>query len=52
MLALVNRLFCLEEINGHGACPTYLYRWTLLRLGPFAALPDGTTEIDTLWRKV
>ena len=20
-----------EEINGHGACPTYLYRWTLLR---------------------
>jgi hypothetical protein len=25
-----------EEINGDGACPTYLYRWTLLRLGPIA----------------
>lgn len=31
-----NRLFEMEEINGHGACPTYLYRWTLGRVGPFA----------------
>jgi hypothetical protein len=21
-----------EEINGHGRCPTYLYRWAILRL--------------------
>jgi hypothetical protein len=31
-----DRVFRKEEINGHGACPTYLYRWTLLRLGPIA----------------
>lgn len=30
--ALLDRLFGpAEEINGHGVCPTYLYRWTLLR---------------------
>ncbi len=29
---LLNRLFKLEEINGNHRCPTYLYRWTLLRL--------------------
>lgn len=28
---LLSRLFKLEEINGHGACPTYLFRWTLFR---------------------
>jgi hypothetical protein len=28
---LVDRVFRLEEINGHGRCPTYLYRWTLLQ---------------------
>lgn len=28
--------FVLEEINGHGVCPTYLYRWTLLRTPWFA----------------
>lgn len=22
-------LFGIEEINGHGRCPTYLYRWTI-----------------------
>ena len=32
-----NRLFFnKEEINGHGDCPTYLYRWTLVRVGDFA----------------
>lgn len=31
----LNRIFgAAEEINGGGRCPTYLYRWTLLRL-PF-----------------
>lgn len=27
----LDRLFKLEEINGRERCPTYLYRWTLLR---------------------
>jgi hypothetical protein len=27
---LIDRIFKLEEINGHGACATYMYRWTLL----------------------
>lgn len=27
-----NRVFKLEEINGAERCPTYLYRWTILRL--------------------
>ena len=32
MLAkLLSRLFRLEEINGNGRCPTYLFRWQLLR---------------------
>lgn len=35
-MSILRRWFPLEEINGHGACPTYLYRWTLLRLGPIA----------------
>jgi hypothetical protein len=26
----LDRFFEREEINGHGICPTYLYRWTLL----------------------
>jgi hypothetical protein len=26
-----DRLFKLEEINGGNRCPTYLYRWTLLK---------------------
>ena len=29
--ALLTGLFPLEEINGRHVCPTYLYRWTLLR---------------------
>lgn len=33
---LLSRLFKLEEINGHGRCPTYLYRWQILRLFGFA----------------
>lgn len=28
---VLNRLFTLEEINGAGRCPTYLYRWTLFQ---------------------
>lgn len=36
MRKLLNRLFGLEEINGDGRCPTYLFRWTLLRVGEFA----------------
>lgn len=27
----LNRLFPLEEINGGGRCPTYLFRWTLFQ---------------------
>lgn len=30
MKAFLDRAFSLEEINGNGVCPTYLYRWTLL----------------------
>ncbi len=30
---LINRIFGLEQINGGDRCPTYLYRWTLLRIG-------------------
>lgn len=30
-----DRRFKLEEINGAGRCPTYLYRWTLLRFKRF-----------------
>ena len=26
---IMTRLLGVEEINGHGICPTYLYRWTL-----------------------
>lgn len=37
MMRFINRLFSLEEINGRGLCPTYLYRWTLLRLFGYAA---------------
>ena len=29
---LLDRIFRLEEINGANRCPTYLYRWTLLKL--------------------
>jgi hypothetical protein len=28
---LLSRLFRMEEINGGERCPTYMYRWTLLR---------------------
>lgn len=31
--AFRDRIFRIEEINGHGICPTYLYRWTLLKIG-------------------
>lgn len=33
MKRLLNRIFRREEINGDGRCPTYLFRWTLLRVG-------------------
>lgn len=29
--SLLSRWFPMEEINGDGMCPTYLYRWTILR---------------------
>jgi hypothetical protein len=32
-MRLIDRLLRMEEINGHDACPTYMYRWTLLKLG-------------------
>jgi hypothetical protein len=28
----LTRLLGVEEINGGGECPTYMYRWTLLKL--------------------
>lgn len=28
---ILNRLFKCEQINGHGRCQTYLYRWRLFR---------------------
>lgn len=30
--SLIDRIFNLEEINGKNRCPTYLFRWTILRL--------------------
>lgn len=33
IFAFLNRVLQREEINGDGLCPTYLYRWTLLRIG-------------------
>lgn len=38
MKQLFNRVFHIEEINGDGLCPTYLYRWTLLRVGKLFAI--------------
>ena len=35
-MRLINRLFRMEEINGKNRCPTYMYRWTLLRTPWFA----------------
>jgi len=32
-MRLIDRVFKLEEINGNHSCPTYLYRWTLARIG-------------------
>lgn len=37
-MKLLDKIFRMEEINGAEVCPTYLYRWTLLRLGKFCAL--------------
>jgi hypothetical protein len=37
-MRLIDRILRKEEINGHNACPTYLYRWTLLRLGKLLAV--------------
>lgn len=31
----VDALFRLEEINGGGRCPAYLYRWTVAKLGSY-----------------
>lgn len=30
-MKLLDRIFHMEEINGAERCPTYLYRWTLLK---------------------
>ncbi len=38
MKKLLDRIFKLEEINGRGVCPAYLYRWTLLRVGKAFAI--------------
>jgi hypothetical protein len=35
---LLNRVFRMEEINGNNVCPTYLYRWPLLRAGSYFAV--------------
>ena len=32
---ILNRLIAAEEINGSHGCPTYLYRWRLLKIGWF-----------------
>lgn len=32
----IDRVFKLEEINGKNRCPTYLFRWTLLRFPWFS----------------
>lgn len=32
LIRLLDRLFRREEINGNNRCPTYLYRWELLRV--------------------
>src|SRR5215475_5772572 len=29
----LNRLFSVDEVNGGYDCPTYLYRWRLLKIG-------------------
>lgn len=31
-MRLIDRILAMEEINGGEMCPTYLYRWRLLRL--------------------
>lgn len=36
MRTFIEWFFKIEEINGHGTCPTYMYRWTLLRTWWFA----------------
>lgn len=36
MKCFPEKFFPREEINGRNLCPTYLYRWTLLRLGEYA----------------
>lgn len=36
MTKWIDRWFKLEEINGKNRCPTYLYRWTLLRVPWFS----------------
>lgn len=37
-MRLLDRLFRLEEINGGDRCPTYMYRWTLFRLGKWMSV--------------
>lgn len=35
-MSWLNKFLLMEEINGHNVCPTYLFRWTLLRTWWFA----------------
>lgn len=35
---LLSRLFTVEEINGGEMCPTYMFRWTLLKLGRWCSV--------------
>lgn len=37
MNRFLSRLFPMEEINGGERCPTYMFRWTLLRVFGWAA---------------
>lgn len=37
-MEFLDKIFKLEEIKGHNICPTYLYRWTLLKLGKLCAV--------------
>lgn len=34
----IDKIFQLEEINGGERCPTYMFRWTLLKIGKLASV--------------
>lgn len=37
-MRLIDRILRMEEINGGAECPTYMFRWTLLKLGKFLSI--------------